>query len=447
MINPNNLKTPRVSAAEMFEAHLLREETVNLGLVNTRADIRSSLGPFYSFPEYKIRYPEAIIQGLGDLFTEYNLAYSHVVNANRESEHDYQYCIGQNGLPINFFVQFDLVGLPKSFLHFADRFDPQQINSVLRSSIFEIENNLAMYSLMENIFTQGSDSLFKRNFRFALDQLRNLHGMPVALLAVTEDKYNAVKACEFGKGREEQLLDEEVQEMSGFDKLYSPQQFRQMFYRNGGKIDDLLFLRASHPVEQLKNPHNKARSKLLSHPGMRPIIKQHAITLNVDNPNLPVGHPGLIMDTKGYMPMMGMGDRVETYNDFLALADQYLAAGHEGMRFRAKPEQGSYGAYGQHRLILLQNSFSDVDFTKGAHLVDDFERRGPYIIQPEKITPVIINQADGVPYTYMDRIIMSYTSGRPVFMGGFRLLLPVSSHEAQEGRIHGTPSTVHAEIY
>jgi hypothetical protein len=91
-------------------------------------------------------------------------------------------------------------GLPDSTLQKIETMSDGQAVTELRKGMFEIENSLAMYGLLNDIFSkEGKMSYFKERFGASLDMLRQKHGKKIALLAVTEEKYKAMRESEFGK--------------------------------------------------------------------------------------------------------------------------------------------------------------------------------------------------------------------------------------------------------
>jgi len=322
-----------------------------------------------------------------------------------------------------------------------------------------------MYQLLERIHSRdGEPSLFDKVFRSSLQLLREKYGKPIALLALTNQKYNSMKASEFGKSEEEQITDEEVKRLSGFDKLFGPQEFLEHLEENKGECKYILFVRASDPVEKLRKPKTTFSIPLLENPVTRRIIKANAITFNIDRPDEPTISEARINDTKAYLPAMGMAYRVDTFEDVFeeiiyrnndpaliklnpGLREYLLSHGIDQqsvdsgyVRFRAKPMVGSYGCYG-HVIVDTSDGDTRSELRKG------LRERGPYVIQPEMITPLIVDEATEQTYTYIDRVFFA-TDGKVVtFMGGFRSLMPLDSIEAQKKRNHGNHSTVWAEIY
>ncbi len=409
-------------------------QIAKLGNVITRTDIRSSVGPFHVLPDYKIRYPEAVIKALGELYAEYNRAFGPLMEANREWPEDYRYCMSPDGSPINFAIQIDMVGLTQEFLDAASSMNADDIREFLRHHIFEIENSLAMYTLLEGGFSRPDFvSFFKGRWRKTLAKLRKRFGKPIALLAVTHEKYNAMRATEFGKTDEmgeKSLSDAEVQELSGFDCFMGPASFRQHLMANDGKCGYLLYARTSDPVTKLKDPRIQVEQPLFADLQMRRIIKEHTLTLNIDDPAWSYWDMRRINDTKAYLPMLGMATRVFS---------EYDVASYGTTQLRAKPMHGHYGCYGH-----VTGNFADGKSRR--ELRHNIRLRGPYIVQPEMDMPRVTNSVDGISYAYIDRIFFAWMGGRPEFLGGFRDMMPLDSIEAQKLRIHGNESAVWAEI-
>lgn len=433
-----------------------------------REDIQSSLGPFRVLPGYKVKYPVSVIRALADLYAEYNRAFAPLIAKNHEWETDYCFCEHQGQL-INFGVQIDMVGLPEEFLRVADTMPIHDVREILRRSIFEIENSLAMYQLLAELFSEnGASSYFKQNFRACLDSLRKRFGMPVALLAVTDQKYVGMATSEFGVMDGSIVSPDTVSRLSGFDRFFSPAEFREHIEENGGECRYLLYVRSSDPIEKLKKPGVSVEHPLLADPEMRRVIRAHALTFNIDRPGAP--YPELINDTKEYAPHMGMafqvsgeagifapefmahldagrpyaefaGNRLsERFVDFLTsygVNPQNVALGKSCLR--AKPAKCTYGCYGHVRGSLPDRKFR-------AELRAGLRQRGAYVIQPEMATPKIVNTNDETSFTYIDRNFFGYIGGQPTFFGGFRDLMPEASVEARNARVHGNSAAVWAEI-
>lgn len=431
-------------------------EVTDLGQVVVRHDIESSIGPFYTLPEHKTEYPNSVKEAVGQLFHEYNEQFKGLVELNREWDTDYQYA------SLNRWVQIDMVGLPQRFLDKAETLPVNELKEVLRGNIFEIENSLAMYGTMERINSQnGEQTRFDLVFRTSLDVLRETYGKKVALLAVTEQKYQAMKESEFGKVGNEAVTDEDVYRISGFDKFFSPQEFLEHVTEKDGDSDYLLYVRSSDPVSKLKNPNLHIDIPLLENDETRRIIKAYSITYNIDNPNEPVGSPKRINDTKAYLAPMGMAYRVDHVEDAFTtinrpndtlvtlnpgLAEYLKSQGMDeevvnsgNVTIHAKPLQGTYGCYGHISLRTERNK-------DRKELRDSLKSRGPYVIQPKLKTPVVVDSKTQQAYTYIDRNFFWTDGNTTVFMGGFKHMMPLEHTEAKSGRIHGNGATHWAEI-
>ncbi len=444
-----NRRTLALEARFLLDQNIETPDTASLGAVILREDIKSTLGPFQIYPEYKTTYPQVVTQALENLYAEYNQAFRRLIAANREWDTDYQYCLGPDGTPINSFVQIDMVGLPAGFLAEAQNMREEDVREALRGRIFEIENSIAMYSLLENFFSDGTgDTLFKRQFFAGLDSIRQRYGRSIALLAVTDQKYQAMRETEFGKMDGEPLTDEEVKEFSGFDRFFSPEEFKRHIAENGGQSDYLLYVRSSDPVAKMKRPELVVDEQLLADESLRRIIKANALTFNIDNPNWAIGDSRRINDTKEYLGEMGMAFTVfygedltsPEFNSYLRSQGVDPMQVESGERIlRAKPMKGTYGGYGHFRGTLGNARFR-------RELRDALLKRGSYVVQPELQNPTITNQDDGRSYMYIDRVFFSSDGQNYRFMGGERTLMPIDSIEAQNNRVHGNSSSVYAEI-
>jgi hypothetical protein len=443
-----------------------RKTFVDLGTVTCSQNIQSLIGPFRMLSKYRTQYPDVVIQALCDLYCEYNTAFLPLVEKNREWNTDYQYCI-EGGIPVNFGVQVDMIGLPQYFLDACVSKPLDEVRELLRTQIFEIENSLAMYQLLQELFCGSEGSFFKYRFRRSLNMLREKFSKKIALLAVTQEKYDSMRACEFGKKDGEVLTDDEVFERTGFDAFFGPEEFRAHIEQYGDS-QYLLYVRSSHPVSKLRKPDLMVEHTLLDDAHMRRIIKANALTFNVDSSDMSFDRR--INDTKEYMPPMDMAFSIDTDSDlFSSSFNEYLASGKlfhefEGDMFscafkvylekqgidpnhvasgdvclRAKPRKESYGCYGHIVGPITKAKFR-------SELRRNIRHRGGYVIQPEMPVPYITNTADGAEYTYIDRVFFTCVNGQPSFVGGFRSLMPVHSIESKKQRNHGNGDTVWGEI-
>lgn len=422
---------------------------INMGVVVVRDDIESLQDesdeklPFHVMPEYRVHYPPTVIQAIGELYAEYNQKFKKLVEANREWDTDYKYATSSDGTPNNYFVQIDMEALSDELLQEAANRNVAEVKEDLRKRIFEIENSLAMYVLLRKIFEQqkGGTTVFKERFGAGLDALREKNKKPIALLAVTRDKYQAMRRSEFGKKDGEELTDDEVRELSGFDRLFGPDEFEAYLAENGGECGYQLYARTSDPVAKLKNPDVVVEVPLLENPKTRRIIKANAITFNIDNPQ--GSFESRINDTKAYLKAMGMAFEITHEDDITspAFAEYLINQGVDPELVAAglaqiylKPEKGVYGCYGQ-----INGAITEKGMKKKTR--KGLRDRGTYVAQPRINIPVLVNNQSGDAFTAIDRNFFHFVDGKPIFMGGFRSLVPLTSVEAQKGRNHGTDNT------
>jgi hypothetical protein len=210
------------------------------GPIVERKGIRSSLAPFWVAPEYKVD----------------NAAFSSLVSINREWESDDRYATDPSGRSLNFAVQIDMAAAETEFLHAAAVLPADELLRELRKRIFEIDNSLAMYSLLEGLFSRGG-------WRATLDSLRKQLGRPIAVLAVTEQKYRDMLASEFGRNAGEAPADDEILRLSGFNAFWGPQQFLDHLAAHEGECASLLYVRASDPIQKLRKPEECIEHPLL----------------------------------------------------------------------------------------------------------------------------------------------------------------------------------------
>lgn len=462
-----------------FREMLQTPDQINVGEIGTRTDVQTFLsgGEFRWAPEYITEYPQMVIDALGELFQEYNEAFDDLVAKNKEWDSDYQYClVGPNNEPQNFFVQIDMVGLPKSFLSEVSQgeYTHQEVKEIMRSHIFEIENSMAMYQLLSKIFQRWEEaSAYDRELRSSLDSIRERFGKPIALLAVTPEKYQALLESELWVSSPEELDPDTVQELTGFDTILGPEEFHQMVDSNNGESPYLLYTRASLPTEQLKKPNGDHEiTSLVDDDAMRKVIKANTITMNIDPSDMDPERK--INDTKEYMEQVWMAYSIDQKEDLFSqeLIDhlrswgsfaefdsnnhafniefrQFLAqhginqedikAGH--VELRGKPRKETYGCYGHHIGRIGSKQFR-------SKLRNSLKTRdGGYVIQVEMPTPVIEDPQAGESYKYIDRNFFTVDDEwQPVFMSGFRSLMPVNTTEAKKGRVHGNDSTIWAEV-
>ncbi|HRN86455.1 MAG TPA: hypothetical protein PK863_03960 [Candidatus Dojkabacteria bacterium] len=291
-------------------------------VVRSQHFIESTAGPFVTLPDNPTFYPNIVITALVELYDEYNKAFRDLVAKNREWETDYQFIIDSEGNPINMMVQIDMTALPQSFLELAESMTPNDVKEIIRGGIFELENSLAMYQLLSKMFPSpnGEPSFFESQFRETLEHMRTISGKKIAIVAVTDPKYDAIKGSEFGKTSDEPLPDDEVYRLTGFDKVFSPQELQTYRQENGNHSDYVFVVRSSDPISKLKDPTSEAPESLLNDADMRRYIKMYSLTLNIDGPDMDLSQ--MINDTKEYMETIGMGLQINGSEDLNKIYSQ-----------------------------------------------------------------------------------------------------------------------------
>lgn len=474
VFDPEQDKSSLETVKYLDLAHAVRQ---SMGEVALRTDIRSTDGPFTYFPDYETEYPHAVIEALGEIFMDYNEAFRPAVTANMEWPTDYQYAITPDGTPINRFVQIDTMGLKPDFLAKASTMNKEELRAALEAQICEIEGSIAGYDILGGMFAdENGNSEFRSGFRHALQKLKEETGRPIALLAVTDSKYEAMLGSEFGKQPGEVITDDEVRAISGFDAFFSPEGWKQYLAENGGTSEYLVYVRASASTKKLRERDAAATHKinavvtepsLLDDPKERETIKALAITFNVDGP---YAGEHAINDTKKYMVEMGLAVEARCVEDLLSpgyrahIASENKTQAYPGevyseeltayllkrgadpeqvrtgkVPLRLKPRDGAYGAYGHIRGRITNGELR-------RDIQASMDEWGEYVVQLEMQAPVVINDQTNETYTVLDRNFMAIVDGKPVFLGGFRSLMPANSQEARSGRNHGGSYTGWAKI-
>lgn len=395
--------------------------------------LHSTLGPFMLAPEYKTELPEGVIDAVGTLVKINTDAFSKLLPRNSEGDTlAYQHCHMPDGKPAEPFFQVDMMAISQDLINTAGC-DQTVLQKELKDTIFEFEPSIAMYELIQ---TFGGGGILKDNFRRNLDILRERHGKQIALLAPTTPKFEAVLKTEFGlsidHGLSEDEFNKRIKDISGFDSLLGPDTFIDHVNHYEGECDVLLYVRPSDPISKLKDPSVVVDEPLLGDTLLRKIIRRNAVTLNIDNPEWSIHDPRRIKDSKAALPLLNMGHSIRWVSQINRLSD-------ESRLLRAKPRGGVFGAYGQ-KTISIQNE------SQRQWLKEQVELRGPFIVQPEMAPVMIIDECSGEKFLAMDRLFFSTVNGRATFMGGIRILIPVHSNEARNGRLHGSNDMISAPI-
>lgn len=423
-------------------------EIVHLGPERIRDDIPTNEGPFHVFTEYEVHYPTSVVEALARMYREYNEAFRALVDKNREWETDYMYALTSDGMPINFGVQMDINGLTSAFLEEAQNLSVDEVYTRLKD-VFEIENSLAMYGLLMRITSKnGEETPFAIGWRETLDQIRTRTGKKIALIAVTDDKYQHMKEAEFGKTKDEELTDDKVREISGFDRFFSPDEYKRYVEEHGEDSEYVLYCRTSDPLATLEDPTNIVEHTLLSDPTIRRIMKKYSLTFNIDNPEWERGDDRRINDTKRYLIPMGRGYQITSadqlrspeFKEFLLSrgADPVEVASGQVV-VRGKPDT-AYGCYGQERGAIGDDQY----IATQQELIDNW---GMYIAQPEMTIPTVQDDETGERYTVAHRVFLVTVDGiKYKLLQGYASHMPVKSIEAERGRNHGSKFTKLARI-
>ncbi len=419
--------------------------------INSKVAVRetkSSLSPALVFPDLQVKYPENVIKALIKIYEETNNGFKPLIDLNREWSTDYNYCIN-NHSPTNWIVQVDMCGLPEELINRLGVMPQNEVEAIIKNRIFEVENSWAVYQLLDRV-CQKNDmlSFYGKQTRAMMNSIRKESGMPIALLAVTEEKYLGMKATEFGKNPDEPLSQEEVLELSGFDQFFGPTEFINYLSSNNGECNYLLYVRASDPIEKLKKPETKVAHPLLGDTELRKIIKKNALTFNIDNPEWDNLDKRRINDTKWYMPDMAMAFPIFSLDDLKTTEfANFLSNKGFGIEdllldkivIRAKPAQGTFGCYGHLRGSLANGEFR-------SNLKKCLRDRGAYMIQIEQEAPTVKHFPTEDEYAFIDRVFLGTIDGKSQWMGGHREFLPCNSQEVKQGRLHGNKQAVYAEI-
>lgn len=386
------------------------------------------------FDPLRVRYPRSVIDALVSLYDQFNVAFAPMVAAHREWESDYAPCTGPDGAITHWIVQIDMVGLGDGALD-ALRFLPTaEVRETLRERIFEIENSWAAYRTHARSIPEDDGPSYPTLSLRVLDGLRERFGRPVALVADTAEKAQAMLEAEFGRAAGEWPEPEEVRRTTGFDAFFGPDELGRRLA--DGPSEHLLYVRASDPVDALRaeTVRPSPRRPLLEDATTRRRLREAALTPNIDAPHWTPDDPRRMNDTKHYLPAMGMGQLIEREEDLARACERY-----GDVRLRLKPAQGSYGCYGH-----LSGHRSDKRFRYAVR--QGLRRWNRFVAQPEREASVAVNRRDDVEYEFMDRVFCGIVDGRPAFLGGHRLFLERASAEARRRRLHIVRDTVFAEI-
>lgn len=443
-------------------------------------DIPSDKAPFHVLPE-KLPLSPRITGALSDIYREFQDAFD-LPDGHRENDTDYRYCLG-SGSPM-MAVQIDMAGLTAEEMAEIETKSPDEAREFIRGKIFEIEGSIAGYGILGGLFSDA----WGKEWQAALDRVREAYQKPILLLAPTEQKYRGMLGFEFGLSEEEiasgvRPTREQIKETTGFDDFYGPDEYRE--YLDNAPRDEndlpvdhpLLYVRASDPVEKLKNPNVAVEHPLFSDKWTRRVTRAFTLTPNIDDPDSPKSQH--INDTKSYMPALGLGVEVspdkQGFDSWKAgagdgagslkmvgenednqtieeirtfLESRGIDPESDDYKLRFKPTVDAYGGYG-HFSIPFENGHP-VNGKKLKKLLKNIDERGSYIMQPELNTRERHDPATGMTHREIFRIFLSTDprDGEIRPMGAFVNSIPVTSQEIKGSveRVHGNGGAVFREI-
>ena len=398
----------------------------------------------YTYPESVVKFPKRLLDAFSRFLVRYNRAFQLLAETNKEHESDYQYCFA-NGNFINRFVQVDFRTPTQSFLSRVDLLSDEELDEWVESNVFEAENNLARLPLLVGMFRRDQpESYFGKRYGLALDNIRNKFGMPIALVAVTEEKYVNILREEFGiqdATPETRLSHDFVRAISGYDMVIGPKEAEELI-RSGEMNNILVYGRTSPPLSALRNTEllKDLHVPLLDNPENRRILRAQSLTPNFDpytaDPN------AILNDTKAYQEALGIAFPVRTLDDLsLTHTMEYLH------RRRIEPEH-----YSMHELRLKPNlRYGGYDhirevpigFPLPAELAREIEealKYGTHYAQVEVYPTRVRNRRNGELYRTIERGFFAIDGDKPEdvhFLGSFGDMLLEDSVEAQKNTIHG----------
>ena len=411
---------------------------MDLGPTHTNHEIPSKLGPFMARHKHCVEMPVNVTNALLEITSEYNCAFSKIVEQNLEIPEAYQYALDKvTGEYINLVFQIDMRALPQEFLISLNNYDVPVIKEVLKRSVFEFEDSLAMLNLLRMQFETNGVSQFRDGLDRTFDSLRKTYCKGIALLATTQEKLDSILSCELGVDHLSDVNDETVKQLLGYDKLIGPDEYLSMLANNSAE-DYLLYVRSSSPVANLRDPRLEVPFTILDDQAIRHEILRNCITLNL----------GALNDTKVAMLNMGIGVEISSENLAEVLHDQKInqlcsefGLNSENPRLRLKPRDGVFGCYGHHTMNL-----SDLESGKRKKkLVKDLKQRGEYIVQPE--LPSTQFSSDGETLNAIHRNFVGYNMQNHQYeaIEGVLAMMPVNPN-ARILTVHGSSSSSYSPV-
>jgi len=411
---------------------VLQPDLTELGEKVIRNDIPSCVKPFLTFPEYEVNYPDRVTEQVLALAGEYNRHFSKLVEEAKNAETDYMHCYSPEAdCYVNYFFQIDMRALPQKFLDTLATYDEATINQVLRRTVFEYEDSLAMNQLLRQcIPLADGTSVFAQGYDRIMDGIRRTYNMPIALLATTDEKVASIKAMELGIDPAQVASDELVRNLLGYDTLMGPNDLLQHLEANNGNSEYLLYVRSSFPVENLKKPDAEVPKTILDDEKIKHIIKKYSITLNLD----------ALRDTKRAMLDMGQGICINrsNYDEVIAsnaiedlLMDSGIAMSDETV-LRLKPMDGVFGCYGHYSLPIKHIRGGK----RKNKLRKEMQKRGDYLLQVElPIYTLADIDNQNQHYHAIHRNFVGYNPETAQYEAVYGMMNMMSG--AYDGKVHG----------
>jgi len=411
---------------------------MDLGPTHTNHDIPSKLGPFMVRNQYCVEMPANVTKALLEITHEYNTAFSRVVEQNLEIPSAYQYALDkETGEYINLVFQIDMRALPQEFLISLNSYEIPVIKEVLKRSVFEFEDSLAMLNLLRMQFETNGVSQFRDGLDRTFDSLRTTHCKGIALLATTQEKLDSILACELGVEHISDVDDQTVKQLLGYDKLIGPEEYLGMLENNSAG-DYLLYVRSSSPVANLRDPRIEVPPTILDEQSIRHEILSNCITLNL----------GALNDTKIALLSMGLGVEISSENLAQVLENREIneLCAEYGLdikdpRLRLKPRDGVFGCYGHHTMNV-----SDLEGGKRKKkIVKDLKQRGEYIVQAELPSTQFSSNGEILNAIHRNFVGYNMQSHQYETIEGVLAMMPVNPN-ARILTVHGSSSSSYSPV-
>jgi len=459
-----------------YEHTIAAPQPVDIGSATQIAPMYESETPPLALREYKVHYPESLVEAYKIACGKYDQQFMKLVQRHKIWGSDYQYA------PFTLAFQVDGPAYPDAFLKQAEFMNPNILAEFITKRVFEFEANIAAYGLNGRLWPDGTTN---QTWHAALEVVRQRTGKRVAVLAGTEPKLDEMTMYEMGITRDQLTSDKAVRDITGFDAFLGPNALLSLYQKHQGNDCPYVFFgRTSRPKSWLRNPNSQIDEGILASSEILRYVRAHAITHNFDDPTLPINHPSIIMDTKEALVLAGAAYSVtqpcDIYSqEFLQyLADNgidvdeitegslnpgkknklggffinfpstnllseslivhlkargsdpaLVASGEQ--KVRAKPLKQHYGIYGHEIGSINRAKFLN-------EIMEQVRIRGEYIIQPEFANLHIVDSANPhESYVAIDRVFfVRGADGQLHPMESCRSLMPAQSLEGKKNNIH-----------